>query len=78
MEVVTSLGRDEALGRFKAFFLGQGLEVAREDEDYVLLEGGGGFVEAAACPDGDTLRFSIFTREWEFQAKEFISRLPLI
>ena len=78
LEVVTSLSADQASLRLKSFFLAEGLALVRENSDYMRFEGGGGFVEAGLCPDGDTLKLSIFTREWEYQVKKFLSSLPLI
>lgn len=60
------------------FFLGEGLDLVRETADYLRFEGAGGFVEAGMCPDGDTLRLSISTREWDYQVKKFLSSLPTI
>jgi len=76
--VVTSISADQAAQRLKSFFLGEGLDLVREKPDYLRFEGAGGFVEAGLCPDGDTLRLSIFTREWDYQVKKFISSLPII
>lgn len=78
MEVVTSVSVDEASRMLKSFFLGLGLDLVRETSDYLRFEGGGGFVEAGLCPDGDTLRLSIFTREWDYQVKKFLESLPII
>ncbi len=78
MEVVTSVSADEAIRRLKTFFLGEGLDLVSEKADYLRFEGAGGFVEAGLCPDGDTLRLSIFTREWDYQVKRFLTTLPII
>jgi len=76
--VVTSISADQAAQMLKSFFLGEGLDLVREKQDYLRFEGAGGFVEAGLCPDGDTLRLSMFTREWDYQVKKFISSLPII
>lgn len=78
IEVVTSLTQAEVLDRLKSYFLAEGLELAREDEGYLRFEGGGGFVDGAACTDGDTVRLSLFTREWEYHVKKFLSGIPVI
>lgn len=78
LEVVTSVSADEAGRMLKSFFLGEGLELVGENPDYLRFEGAGGFVEAGMCPDGDTLRLSIFTREWDYQVKKFLAMLPII
>jgi len=78
LEVVTSISADQAAQMLKSFFLGEGLDLVREKQDYLRFEGAGGFVEAGLCPDGDTLRLSMFTREWDYQVKKFISSLPII
>jgi len=78
LEVVLSVSADQASQKLKAFFLAEGLVLVREQPDYLRFEGGGGFVEAGLCPDGDTLRLSIFTREWDYQVKKLLSSLPII
>ena len=78
LEVVTSVSAEGAAQKLKSFFLNEGLSLVSDSPDYLRFEGGGGFVEAGLCPDGDTLRLSIFTREWEYQVKKFLSALPII
>lgn len=78
LEVVTPVSTDKAARMLKSFFLGEGLALVRENPGYLRFEGGGGFVEAGLCPAGNTLKLSIFTREWEHHVRKFLSSLPVI
>jgi hypothetical protein len=76
LEVTTKLSQAEAANRFMKFFGkgGLGLE-ALEDPRKLYFQGGGGYVSATMCPDGDKTQVTLVTQEWEYQVKEFDSRL---
>lgn len=77
LETRTKLSRDVIVARLKAFFgPGRlGLTLTEETSESLRFEGGGGYVAAAICPEGDDLRLTLVSMEWEDQARQFISRL---
>ena len=78
LEVKTKLSVDETITRLKSFF-GEGglnLEITEEMSDFLIFEGGGGFVRATVCPEEGKTVIDLQTREWEMQVKEFSSKLP--
>lgn len=77
LESQTHLSRDLIAARLKAFFGpgGLGLVLTEETPESLRFEGGGGFVSAAICPQGDGHRLTLVSREWEDQARRFIDRL---
>lgn len=77
LESTTRLTRDLIISRLKAFFGtgGLGLDLTEETSENIRFEGGGGYVAASICPEGDGFRLSLISMEWEDQARKFISRL---
>jgi hypothetical protein len=68
----------EYVGRKLKSFFGQGglgLELKEETPACLTFEGGGGHVSASICEEGDETRVDLVTQEWDFQVKEFSSRL---
>ena len=78
LEVKTKLAQEEVVKRLKAFFGkgGLGLNLTEESPQCLSFEGGGGYVTATACSDGDKTRINLLTQEWDYQVKEFSSTLP--
>jgi hypothetical protein len=78
LEVKTKLSTEEVTKRARRFFGkgGLGLEVSEENPQCLSFEGGGGYVTATLCSEGDKTRVTLVTQEWDFQVKEFASSLP--
>ena len=78
LEGKTKLTPEETLKRMKKYFGkgGQGLEVTEENPSCISFSGGGGYVNATVCLEGGKTLISLVAREWEYQAKEFLSQLP--
>jgi hypothetical protein len=78
LEVKTKLSTEEVTKRARRFFGkgGLGLEVSEENPQCLSFEGGGGYVTATLCTEGDKTRVTLVTQEWDFQVKEFASSLP--
>jgi hypothetical protein len=78
LEVNTKLSEAEVVKRAKRFFGkgGLGLEVSEENPQCLSFQGGGGYVTATLCSEGDKTRVTLVTQEWDYQVKEFASSLP--
>ena len=78
LEVKTKLSTEDVTKRAKRFFGkgGLGLEVSEENPQCLSFEGGGGYVTATLCSEGDKTRVTLVTQEWDYQVKEFASSLP--
>ncbi len=78
LEVKTKLPIEDVTKRAKRFFGkgGLGLEVSEENPQCLSFEGGGGYVTATLCAEGDKTRVTLVTQEWDHQVKEFASSLP--
>ena len=78
LEVKTKLSPEEVEKRVRRFFGkgGLGLEVSEENPQCLSFEGGGGYVTATLCPEGDKTRITFVTQEWDYQVREFTSSLP--
>ena len=78
IEGTTKLSQEEVILSLKNYFgkSGQGMEVTEEQSSCLTFSGGGGSVTATLCPEGDKTRVNLVAQEWEYQAKQFISRLP--
>ena len=68
---------EKVLEKAKGFFGtgGVGLEMMAACETDVRFEGGGGFVVVEVCERGKGAEVTIETREWEYQAKEFLGKV---
>ena len=77
MEMKTRKPSDEVMQKVKSFFGrgGLGLELKEETPVCLTFEGGGGYVIAGLCEEEDGTRVDLVTQEWEYQVKEFCSRL---
>ena len=78
LEVKTKLSQEEVTERIKRFFgkEGQGLNLSEESDCCLSFEGGGGYVTAHVMAEGGTTKIDLITQEWDYQIKEFASRLP--
>ena len=78
LEVKTKLKQEEVVSRAKTFFGkgGLGLDLSEENSQCLSFQGGGGYVTATLCSEGDKTRVDLVTQEWDIQVKEFASRLP--
>jgi hypothetical protein len=54
---------------------GYGLGVKEQTSDYVCLEAGGGVVEVSASVEGKGASVEVVSREWDYQAKEFLDKI---
>jgi len=77
LEVTTKLSQEEVAKLATGFFgqKGLGLEVVDKSPELLCFEGGGGYVTATICAEKGKTRVSLVTQEWEYQVKEFASRL---
>ncbi len=77
IEATTKLSPEEAIKRAVKFFgpQGYGLKVKEGGPCCVEFEGGGGGVAVSASAQGKGSKVDIETREWEYQVKEFISKI---
>ncbi len=73
----TKLSPEGAIKRAVEFFGpgGYGLEVKEQKPDCASFEGGGGGVEITACIEEKETSVELESREWDFQVKEFISKI---
>ena len=78
LEVKTKLRQEEVVSRAKTFFGkgGLGLDLSEENSQCLSFQGGGGYVTATLCSEGNKTRVNLVTQEWDVQVKEFASRLP--
>ncbi len=77
IEVKTNLSQEEVTKRLKKFFGGKelGLDLKEETAQCLTFEGGGGFVNATLCSEEGKTRVDLVTREWEYQVKQFASKI---
>ena len=77
MEGKSKLAPEELLGRLRKFFGkgGQGLELTEENASCLTFTGGGGYVNASVCVEGKETKVDLVSQEWEYQVKEFLSKL---
>ena len=54
---------------------GLGLTLKEATPECVTFEGGGGYVTANLCQEGNETRVDMVTREWDYHVKEFASKL---
>ena len=73
----TKLSPEEAVKRAVEFFGpdGYGLEIKNQSLDCAYFEGGGGGVEITACAEEKRTSVELESREWDYQAKEFIRKI---
>jgi hypothetical protein len=77
LEIKTSLTSKEVIQELKKFFGkgGLGLDMTEEGPECITFEGGGGHVTATFCLEEGKTRINLVTQEWDFQVKQFASRL---
>jgi hypothetical protein len=77
MEKRTKKTLQEVVQKLKIFFGkgGLGLDLKEETPTCLTFEGGGGYVTAALCEEDTGTRVDLATQEWDYQVKEFASRL---
>jgi len=77
MSAKTKLTPEEVVGRAVTFFGpgGYGLEVKDESPGYVCFEGGGGDIEVTTSAEGKEVSVELVSREWDYQAREFLSNI---
>jgi hypothetical protein len=73
----SKLAPEEAVKRAVAFFgpKGYGLDVKDEGDCCATFEGGGGGVHVSADKSKKGSTVSIESREWDYQAQQFLSKL---
>jgi hypothetical protein len=77
LESRTKLSQEEVLQKLKRFFGkgGLGLELSYETPQCLTFIGGGGYVKATLCSEENRTRVNLVTQEWDYDVKEFASRL---
>jgi hypothetical protein len=78
LEIKTRLSGEDAAKRIKRFFghEGQGLALTEDTPECLSFQGGGGYVTAHVRTEGGETTINLLTQEWDFQVKDFASRLP--
>ncbi len=78
MATTTKLTPEEAIKQAVKFFgpEGYGLEIKDQSPTCAYFEGGGGHVEVTSCAEEKGTSVELVSQEWDYQAKEFIERLP--
>ena len=77
LDVRTKAAEKEVIEQLKNYFGkgGLGLALTEEGPQCLTFEGGGGHVTATLCPEEGKTRVNLVTQEWDFQVKQFGSRL---
>jgi hypothetical protein len=77
LELRTGKSSEQVLQKLKSFFGqgGLGLDLKEETPACLTFEGGGGYVIATLCEEGGETRVDLVTQEWDYQVREFSSRL---
>ena len=73
----TRLTPAKVIGKAVRFFgpSGVGLGVTDQGPTCARFEGGGGYVAVSCCEGEKRTQVSVVSREWEFQAGEFVGKL---
>jgi hypothetical protein len=73
----TTLSADDVLRRASDFFgtQGLGLEEKERNSCCIAFEGGGGYVSISLVEAGGKRDVDAESREWEYQAKEFLETI---
>ena len=73
----TTLQPEQILDKAVAFFGPDGEQLQEKDRDAccVSFEGGGGYVRVSVAEEGDAQTVDVETREFEYQARQFLNRL---
>jgi hypothetical protein len=77
LECKTALAPGDVLKALKRSFgkEGLGLELKEENPQCITFEGGGGYVTATLCEEKGKTRVDLVTQEWDYQVKQFASKL---
>jgi hypothetical protein len=77
LEIRTRKSPEQVIQKLKGFFGegGLGLDLKEDTPSCLTFEGGGGHVSASVCEERGETRVDLVTQEWDFQVKEFSSRL---
>jgi len=77
MTAKTKLTPEEIVKRAVTFFgpEGHGLEVKEQSVGTAYFEGGAGCVEVNASAQGKGTSVELFSREWDYQVKEFLKAI---
>jgi hypothetical protein len=70
----TKLTPEQTIQKAIDFFgsKGYGLKIVEQTETTIKFEGGGGLVDVSADKVNSKTDVDLFSREWEYQTKEFI------
>lgn len=72
----TKLSPEEVVKKAAEFFVaGYGLKVKEQTPTCVYLEGGDGGVDVSTCAEAKGSEVEVLSRGWDYQAKEFLSKL---
>lgn len=76
IENKSKLSEAEVIERAIKYFNGEyGLEIKEQTDCLVTFEGGGGGVSVSTCVEDDKTAVEVMSREWDFQAKEFLTKI---
>lgn len=76
MENKTKLSEAEVIERAVKYFNGEySMEVKEKTDCLVTFEGAGGGVAVATCVEDDKTAVEITSREWDYQAKQFLEKI---
>jgi hypothetical protein len=77
LEHKTRLSQEKIIGRLKRYFgkEGLGLDLTEESAQCLTFTGGGGYVTASLCQEGDDTRVDLITQEWEYHVRQFAGDL---
>ena len=77
LSITSKLGPEEAIKRAVKFFgpEGYGLDVKEQEGCCAYFEGGGGGVRVTASTEKKGSTVELESREWDYQAKEFIGKI---
>jgi len=77
LEGKTALPPTKVLEELKRSFGkgGLGLAVKEENPQCITFEGGGGYITANLCEEKGKTRVELVTQEWDYQVKQFASKL---
>ena len=77
LELRSKLSPEKVVKDLQRFFGegGLGLELKEATHACLTFEGGGGYVTANLCQDEKQTLIQIVTQEWDYQVKQFASKL---
>jgi hypothetical protein len=76
IETKTKMAPRKVLTMARSFFGDElGLTEAQSDDEMAVFVGGGGGAAIGTHREGRTTKVELLSREWDFQAKQFIRRL---